>query len=156
MDFPNLLPVEGRDRIQLRFGRRRQVRRYQTSPLVSMKMLTTELIVHTSEVGRPRVWASQIRCARSLPSRWQPGQRFRGCVLRVRQIAIAARSPLLERRSQVAEEPLACQPRYLFEGPGLFEEMRGAGYYRKLVLATDPLLCCSVQVEHHLVVSTDN
>ena len=49
--------------------------------------------------------------------------------------AIAPRSLLLERWSQVAEEPLACQARYLLEGSGLFEEMRGAGNDREAALA---------------------
>lgn len=54
----------------------------------------------------------------------------------------------------MAEEPLACQARYLLEGSGLFEEMRGAGNLRKLALATEPLLCLSVQVEYRLVATT--
>ena len=51
------------------------------------------------------------------------------------QIAIAPRSPLLERWSQVAEEPVACQYRYLIKGSGLFEEVRGAGNNREATLA---------------------
>ena len=38
---------------------------------------------------------------------------------------------------QVAEEPLACQARYLLEGSGFFEQVRGAGNDRETTLGPE-------------------